>query len=184
MTKGRIHIYCGDGKGKTTAALGAALRAAGNELPVTIARFLKNDSSGEIKSLSLLPGVRVLPCTRTFGFSWTLNEEEKKEAAAYYTEQLELAFQEAEDRVKTQSGDNGPLGLLVLDEAIGACRLGFIPEDRLLACLKGRSEGLEVILTGRSPSEALCSQADYITEMKAVRHPYENGLGARKGIEY
>lgn len=77
---GMVHIYCGDGKGKTTAALGLALRAAGNGVPVVIARFLKNDGSGEVGILENVPGVYLFPCERQFGFTWTMSEAQKVEA--------------------------------------------------------------------------------------------------------
>ena len=77
-----------------------------------------------------------------------------------------------------------PADLLILDEAIGACSQGFIEEDRLIGLLRSRPRSLEVILTGRNPSQALLDEADYVTEMVMVRHPYEKGIKARKGIEY
>ena len=90
--RGLIHIYCGDGKGKTTAALGLALRAVGRGKRVVIARFLKNDDSGEIGPLSRLGGVTLIPCRRSFGFTWNMTPEERAEAAAYYGGLLEEAW--------------------------------------------------------------------------------------------
>lgn len=178
---GLIHIYCGDGKGKTTAAVGAAVRAAGRGFRVLVLRLLKTEDSGEVKSLQKIPGIQVLPCLRAFGFSWNMTPEQKAEAAVYYSEQLETAWKMALER-----DENGKpvFDLLILDEAIGACRQGFICEERLLELLKKRPASLEIILTGRGPSEALLNTADYVTEMALCRHPYEKGIGARKGIEY
>ena len=79
-TDGLVHIYCGDGKGKTTASVGAAVRAAGSGKKVVIKRFLKNDHSGEVEVLKQIPGITVLPCTRQFGFSWKMSSQEKEEA--------------------------------------------------------------------------------------------------------
>ena len=90
---GMVHIYCGDGKGKTTAALGLALRAAGNGVPVVIARFLKNDGSGEVGILENVPGVYLFPCERQFGFTWTMSEAQKAEAGEYFTELFERAWE-------------------------------------------------------------------------------------------
>lgn len=177
-TDGLIHLYFGDGKGKTTAALGLALRAAGRGRSVWLARFMKHDDSGELEALRTVRGIRVLPCKRSFGFSWTLTQEEREEAAACYEALLEQAWEEAE-RGMTSSG-----GLLILDEAVGTCALGFLREERLLTLLAERPDGLEVVLTGRNPSEALLAAADYATEMVMRRHPYERGIRARKGIEY
>ena len=77
--KGLIHIYCGDGKGKTTAAIGLAVRAAGRGKRVVIARFLKNDDSGEVGVLERVPGITLIPCRKSFGFTWNMNEKERQE---------------------------------------------------------------------------------------------------------
>lgn len=170
---GLIHIYCGDGKGKTTASLGLALRAAGSGKKVLLLQFFKDGKSSEFASLAHVPGIEVIPQTRTFGFSWTLSGEEKAEAKAYYSDLLEDAFRKGAD-----------FDLLVLDEAMSACSAGMIGEARLLALLGEKPEGLEVVLTGRDPSQALLDAADYVTEMKKIKHPYEKGVAARRGIEY
>ena len=154
---GLVQIYCGDGKGKTTAAIGAAVRAAGRGYRVLVARLLKTDDSGEVNGLVHIPGITVLPCDQNFGFSWNM---------------------------ALGAGGEEPYDMLVLDEAIGACNLGFVDESGLIKALKEKPASLEVILTGRCPSEALQEQADYITEMVMRRHPYERGIGAREGIEY
>lgn len=175
-----IHIYCGDGKGKTTAALGLGIRAAGRGKRVLTARFLKTDDSGEIPVLREIPGITVLPCKKTFGFFFRMSEEQKREAGAYYRELLEEAF----GRFKQEGYD-----LLILDEIMAAANYGLVEEERLLGLLletkaAGSADGPEIVLTGRDPSEALLSMADYVTEMRAVRHPYEKGISARIGIEY
>lgn len=188
--RGLIHIYCGDGKGKTTAALGLALRAVGRGKRVVIARFLKNDDSGEIGPLSRLGGVTLIPCRRSFGFTWNMTPEERAEAAAYYGGLLEEAWRLAGPMAISGADTDHPAAsrrgadLLILDEALGACSQGMIAEKRLLELLDERPEELEVVLTGRNPSEALLARGDYVTRMDAVRHPYERGIGAREGIEY
>lgn len=174
-TAGLVHIYCGDGKGKTTASVGAAVRAAGSGKKVVIKRFLKNDQSGEVKILRKIPEITLLPCTRQFGFSWKMSPQEREEAKIYYSEELEKAWKMALD----QDSD-----MLILDEAVGACSLGFINEERLLALISSKPEKLEVILTGRNPSQTLLASADYATEMVMRAHPYTRGIPARKGIEY
>lgn len=295
---GLVHIYCGDGKGKTTAALGLALRAAGNGIPVVIARFLKNDGSGEVEILENVPGVYLFHCERQFGFTWTMSEEQKAEAGEYFTGLFERAWEMGcktaredvegagkadgcmagenwgSDSVSDGSSrrDSGVWGagasisgfpvsgapvsgslvsgspvsgppasgpsvsgsptsgspvsgspvsgspvsgspvsgspvsgspvsvppasvpltsppceiraLLVLDEIMAAVNSGFVANESLLAALDHRPDGLEVVLTGRGPSKELLSRADYVTEMRAVKHPYEKGVGARKGVEY
>lgn len=171
--RGLIHIYCGDGKGKTTAAIGLAVRAAGSGKKVLLLQFFKDGKSSEFSALAHVPGIETVPQTRTFGFSWTLTPEEKEEARSYYAGLLEEAFRRA-----------GGFDLLVLDEAMSACTTGMIDEARLLALLAGKPAELEVVLTGRNPSQALLDAADYVTEMKKIKHPYERGVAARKGIEY
>lgn len=170
---GLVHIYCGDGKGKTTAAMGLALRAAGSGKRVLVLQFLKDGTSSEFSSLRHVPGIETVPQTRTFGFSWTLSDGEKVQAKDYYSGLLEDAFRRG-----------GDFDLLVLDEVLGACSAGMAEEPRLLALLAGKPDGLEVVLTGRGPSQTLLDMADYVTEMKKIKHPYDRGVSARKGIEY
>lgn len=172
---GLVHIYCGDGKGKTTAALGLAVRAAGRGKQVLIARFLKTEDSGEVSVLRQIPGIQVLPCEKSFGFTFQMTEEVRREAGAYYSQVLEKAAEAAR---------NERIHLLILDEILGACNAGLVEKARLEHILKTRPSGLEVVLTGRNPWESLLESADYITEMKPVRHPYEKGVMAREGIEY
>ncbi len=171
--KGLIHIYCGDGKGKTTAALGLAVRAAGRGKRVLISRFLKTEDSGEVQVLRSIPGITVEPCTKTFGFLFRMTPEQKEEAAVYFQEQFDRAAEAAKD-----------YDLLILDEIMASVNGGVVREESLLQFLKHKPEKLEVVLTGRNPSEDVMAEADYISEIQAVRHPYEKGIGAREGIEY
>ena len=173
MEQGLIHIYCGDGKGKTTASLGLALRAAGRGLRVLYVQFFKDGNSSEFALLERVENITFLRPERSFGFYWTLSEEERAEARRFYSDHLEKAITMAAD-----------YDLLVLDEAMSACSTGVIDEGRLLCFLKEKPAGLEVVLTGRNPSEAMCAAADYITEMCKKKHPYDKGIPARPGIEY
>ena len=170
---GLIHIYCGDGKGKTTAAMGLAIRAAGSGRRVLILQFLKDGRSSEFASLAHVPNIEVIPQTRRFGFTWPLSEEEKAQARDYNSALLEDAFARA-----------GDFDLLVLDEAVGACTSGMIGEVRLLALLEARPAELEVVLTGRGPSQALLDAAGDATEMVKRKHPFDQGTPAREGIEF
>lgn len=172
---GLVHIYCGDGKGKTSAAIGLAVRAAGRGKKIVVARFLKTDDSGEVLALRAIPAITVMPCERTFGFVFSMDEETKKEAAAYNTDLFERAAALA---VETHAE------LLVLDEIMAAMNYSMVPEMEVLEFLEKRPEDLEVVLTGRNPSERILEQADYISEVCKVRHPYEKGISARIGIEY
>ena len=170
---GLIHIYCGNGKGKTTAATGLAVRAAGFGKRVVFCQFFKNGSSSELKSLEKLENITILGCKKSYGLYCNMDEEEKQNAEKDYGELLEKALFEAEKA-----------DLLVLDEAVSSCNHKMISEERLLEFLGNKPENLEVVLTGRNPSERLLSLADYVTEMKKIKHPYDKGTPARKGIEF
>lgn len=172
---GCIHIYCGDGKGKTTAATGLAVRAAGRNRRVLIARFLKTDDSGEVISLGQMENITVFPCTRTFGFYSQMSDQQKEEAASYYQELFTQAWKKAE----TENYD-----MLILDEIMAACNYHLVPEEWLQKCLQGRQDTLEVVLTGRNPSQKLIDMADYVSEIQMRKHPFANGVTAREGIEY
>lgn len=171
---GLIHIYTGDGKGKTSAAVGLAVRMAGRGRKVIVARFLKNEDSGEVAGLRALSGVTVIPLEKSFGFVWNMTEEEKQEASAYYRFVWEQAEQAARENAD----------LLVLDELMAAWKYAFIDRQRVLSFLACLPERLEVVMTGRNVPEELWELADYITEMKKIRHPYDKGVSAREGIEY
>lgn len=173
--RGCVHIYCGDGKGKTSSAVGLVVRASGRGKKVLIVRFLKTEDSGEVEVLRKIPGITVTPCDRTFGFVFRMNEEQKREAGAYFQSRFETA-------VKTAVEDG--VDLLVLDEILASCNYGMVREDDVAEFLRNRPAEMEVVLTGRDPSDRLIALADYVSEIKMVKHPYTQGIGAREGIEY
>ena len=169
-----IHIYCGDGKGKTTAALGLAVRCAGHGNHVLIVQFLKSRPTGELKSLALLPTIEVMRGKETKKFTFQMNDEEKAQVKG---EHLALF-----DKVKQKCRD-GHIDLLILDEVIGAINTGVFDKDILVDFLKGKPAELEVVLTGRNPASELVELADYVSEICKRKHPYEKGIGARTGVE-
>lgn len=171
-TFGLIHVYYGDGKGKTTAATGLAIRAAGSGNKVLINRFLKNSHSGELNILNQINNISVTGSEKAFGFSFNMTDDEKKEAAIYYTNQLHSVFKAA-----------GDYDLLILDEINVAVDLGYVEESVLINYIKEKPEHLEVVLTGRNPSANILAMADYASEIKSIKHPYEKGVPARTGIE-
>ena len=171
---GLIHLYCGDGKGKTTAATGLALRSAGAGRRVLFVQFFKDGSSSEVKALRSVPGVAVRICPVQHGFFRDMDDETRRRAVADFTALFEAAAAEAAENAD----------LLVLDEAVSACNHGMIPKDALLRFLREKPEGLEVVLTGRDPAPELLELADYVTEMRKIRHPYDRGILARKGVEF
>ncbi len=175
MEHGMIHIYCRDGKGKTTAAIGLAVRAAGCGMKVLFARFLKNEHSGELKILDSVPEIEVLHLERSYGFFNTLTEKEKEEVRQMYGELW--------DRIKERIA-GGEFRVLVIDEFMAAYRYGLIGREDALEFLEGKPEALEVVLTGRDPAPKLTALADYVSEMRKVKHPFDQGILARRGIEY
>ena len=167
---GLVHLYHGTGKGKTTAAMGLALRALGQGLQVTVVQFLKDGCSGELEPLKKL-GAKVYSGPGSMKFSWIQTEQERRETRAAQTTMLEAALEERCD-------------LLVLDEACGACRTGLVDESVLKKAVLSRPAGCEVVLTGREPAPWMQEAADYITRMEGERHPFERGIRARKGVEF
>lgn len=170
-----VHIYYGDGKGKTTAAVGQLVRAAGRHCKCLFTQFLKSDDSGERRILETLAEVVLTPCPAAIKFSFQMNEQEKAEEAAACTK----LFADA-----AAAGMSCYFDVLVLDEILGAIECGFLEQNLVLEFLKQKPEGLEVILTGRHAGEALLDAADYISHIAQQKHPYERGIAARKGIEY
>lgn len=170
---GLIHLYCGDGKGKTTAALGLALRAAGAGKRVVFTQFFKDGSSSEIEPLAALPGVRVFHADTVRGFYRNMTPTQREQAGKDYTALFRQVTQAAREA-----------DLLILDEIVSACNRGVVPEKLVTDFLREKPARLEVVLTGRYPSSALLELADYVTEMRKLRHPFDRGIGARKGIEF
>ena len=172
MELGLVHLYIGSGKGKTTAAIGLCTRAIGSNLRVGIAQFLKNGRSGEMRILQSFDTVTVFPTIPNVKFTFAMSEEEKNQAASFYRQLLATIREKAD-----------ALDVLLLDEVIDAVNAGLLDVDDLLSLIKTRKQGLEVILTGRNPPPEILDIADYISDIQAVRHPYDKGLKARRGIE-
>lgn len=170
---GLIHIYCGDGKGKTSAAVGLAMRAAGAGMKVLFVQFLKDGSSSELPMLQRL-GIETACCSGHHKFVFQMTEEEREMAARDYTRLLLDSLSRCRDGV----------GLLVLDEVLPACELGMVPAGVLEDFLRNKPRELEAALTGRKPSPSMLELADYVTEMKKLKHPYDRGIQARAGIEF
>ena len=175
MEKGLIHIYCGDGKGKTSAATGLAVRAAGCGKQVLFARFLKNEESGELEILDRIPEIHVIHLERSFGFYRTLTEEEQAKVRQTY----EALWHDIVRMAETDMYD-----VLVMDEFMAAYNYGLIGHDAAFAFLREKPARLEVVLTGRDPDEDLVELADYVSEIRKVKHPFDRGIRARRGIEY
>lgn len=175
MGHGMIHIYCGDGKGKTTAAIGLAVRAAGRGKKVLFARFLKNEDSGELRILDAVPEIEVIHLEKSYGFFRTLTEKEQEEARKTYVCVWECMREKAAE---------GSYDMVVIDEFMAAYRYGLVSHEEAIAFLTGKPEEMEIVLTGRDPDPELTELADYVSEIHKIKHPFDRGIPARKGIEY
>ncbi|MBS6534185.1 MAG: cob(I)yrinic acid a,c-diamide adenosyltransferase [Oscillospiraceae bacterium] len=167
-----VHLYCGEGKGKTTAAMGLALRMAGRGRGVVVAQFLKGADSGERLALAQVPGVQLLEVPERVKFSFRLTPAEREAERARNTRLLALA---------REAACAPACGLLVLDEVCAAVNTGLLPLEDVLDCLDSLT--CEVVLTGRDPAPELRERADYLTEMWKARHPFDRGVCARTGVE-
>ena len=174
LEQGLIHYYYGNGKGKTTAAMGLALRAMGSGLRVLAVQFLKDGSSGEIGMLRQM-GANILAVRRLTGFTFRMTPEEKAACAAEQNLNLETGAAAAAE---------GSCDLLILDEIGSALDAEMVNRERLYALLQNRAPWVEVVMTGHKLDPALHDRADYVTRMENQRHPFEKGIAARKGIEY
>lgn len=173
--QGLVHIYCGNGKGKTTAAMGLALRALGQGNQVVIVQFLKKRATGEIKILEQMERIHLFRGKAGDHFTSAMTPEEKKSTKEIH----EKNFASAQQLIAS-----GKCDILVLDEILDAVAKDMFEEERLCSFLKHRPSSLEVILTGREASSAVRKYADYITRMEKERHPFDRGISAREGIEY
>lgn len=171
---GLIHIYCGDGKGKTTAAVGLAVRCAGRGNKVLLVQFLKSRDSGELYSLAKLPDIEIMRGKESKKFTFQMNEEEKHALLIEHNKMFEQVLA----KIK-----NGGYSLLILDEVIGALNAKVFEMPKLIEFLRHKPENLEVVLTGRNPAPELVEIADYVSEMRKVKHPMDRGIMAREGIE-
>lgn len=171
---GLIHIYCGDGKGKTTASLGLAIRSAGAGFKVFILQFLKNWNTSELNSLELIPNIEIIRGKEGNVFTFGMTEEQKAKSKEIHLNNFakvkEVAF-------------NGECDILILDEVIGAYNRNLLDREDLLNFLDNKPENLEVILTGRNPADELIERADYVSEIQKIKHPFDKGIVARRGIE-
>lgn len=173
LAQGLIQVYTGDGKGKTTCALGLALRAIGQGLQVYMVQFMKGWDTGEVKAAARLAPDLTL---RAFGRPGLVNlGSPAAEDLALAREALELA------QTVTQAGEHD---LVILDEINVALAYGLVPLEEVLRLLQQRPPWVEVVLTGRQAPPEVVALADLVTEMRPLKHYYEAGVQARRGIEW
>lgn len=175
MEQGLIQIYTGHGKGKTSAAVGLGVRAAGRGLSVVMIQFLKGDDSGEVMFFRDNPGNftihRFKPVKK---FLKALSEDERKDVARETRRGGEMAL----DFLK-----NRRCHILILDEFFGALSSGLLDRELAREIVAARPRTMELVLTGRDAPREFLDMADLVTEMKCIRHPLEKGIPAREGIE-
>ena len=172
--KGLIIVNTGEGKGKSTAAFGLALRAAGNKMKVFIMQFMKGQwKAGERKAFEkLAPYVEVIPMGD--GFTWDTENIEQDKATA------RKAFEIVKEKLLSEKYQ-----MVIFEEINYVLHYQFFPEDEFLELLKNKPEKVHVVCTGRNASEKLIEIADLVTEMKMIKHPFqEQGIPAQKGIEF
>lgn len=175
MEKGYTHVYYGFGKGKTTAALGLAIRATGNRRRVVIVQFLKNIESGELAQLKLLPYITVLRGQASDHFTCGMDGAELSATTYIHNENLKEALK----RVKS-----GACDMLILDEALDAYQLGMLDKTLFEHIVREKPENLELVITGHIPMPWVTECADYVSEIVKKKHPYDSGVAARAGVEY
>jgi cob(I)alamin adenosyltransferase len=172
---GLVHIYTGEGKGKTTAAAGLALRALGNGLVVYVYQFMKaeSDLSGEITMIDKIPGTRV----ERFGGNLLRKNHTP-------VEDIKKAINKGLGKAREAVG-GGLCDLLILDEINVAMSAGLAETQSIIEIMESAKTGsVELVLTGRNVPQEIIDMADYVTEMKSIKHPYSNNVQARRGIEY
>ena len=169
---GLLLVYTGNGKGKTTAALGLVFRGLGRGLRAAVVQFIKGKwKTGELSFAETLPQLTFLVMGE--GFTWESEDLSRDRRAA------EQAWARAKELI-----DRGEHDIVVLDEITYALNYGFVPLPDVVEAIRARPPAVHVVLTGRNAAAELCEIADLVTEMKALKHPFERGHKARAGIDY
>ena len=176
LEKGYVQVYTGNGKGKTTAALGQGFRSVGNGLKVYMVQFLKTFKTGELESVKRLePDFKIFRFEKKRGFFWTLSDEEKVELKI----EIDKAYKFCYDSLETKACD-----VLIMDEVMGALSNKLLTVEQVIELIHIKPENVELILTGRNVPEQIAQEVDLITEMREIKHYFSRGVPAREGIEY
>jgi len=172
--KDRILIFTGDGKGKTTAALGMALRSFGHKIPIVVVQFVKSDcQTGEFAALTDMAGCQIILA----GLGFVPKPDHPRFADHCRAAEEGL-------RIAAEAMRSGRFGLVILDEVCIAVSLHLLAEEAVLAALAGAAEGVTVVMTGRGATAGLIAAADTVSEIRMVKHGLQAGLKAQKGVEY
>jgi cob(I)alamin adenosyltransferase len=177
IERGVLIVNTGDGKGKSTAAFGLALRAAGSGLRVGVVQFIKGTwKTGEAAAFARFEEIDHVVCGK--GFTW--NTQDKAQDSAAAREGWNLAC----DMIEQSRGDDPKYQLVILDELNIALAYDFLPTDEIVAFLKNKPEQLSIAVTGRDAKPELIEIADTVTEMRSIKHAFDAGIKARRGIEF
>ena len=172
--EGRVLIFTGDGKGKTTAALGMALRAHGHGIPVAVIQFVKSDTqTGEFAALKVMNGVEII----VTGLGFVPPETDPRFADHRRAAEEGL-------RIASEAVFSGRFGLVILDELCYGVARGLVAEEDVLRLLREAAPGVSIVLTGRGATEGLIAAADTVSEMRLVKHGFDGGRKAQKGVEF
>ena len=193
LSKGLVQVYTGDGKGKTTAALGLGLRASGHGLKVEMIQYMKGSTySGELYAIERLPNFNISQFGKSCPYAAGIKQglmgcqgcgecflgEERKDEATHQRF-VDLAFEHSKDILKGEAAD-----LVILDEINNALRYDLLAIEQVEELIELKSDTTELIFTGRGMPERIIELADLVTNMEAVKHPFEQGVSSRWGIEY
>ena len=170
--RGLVHLYCGNGKGKTTASIGLTIRAAGSGKRVLFHQFLKDNSSSERNIIDNLKNVTVIQGVPLAKFTFQMTAQELDDILEANNRRLVELFEKAAD-----------YDVLVMDETLYAIDRGLLSEEKVIECLEKKPYSLEVVMSGRNPSRNMIAHADYVSEITKIKHPWDQGISARKGIE-
>ena len=170
-----IHVYFGDGKGKTTAAVGLAVRAAGSNMKVMFVQFLKTEFSGERHILSNLENVSLTVCPDELKFTFDMSDAERQQASALFRG----IFERSAATALSERYD-----MIVLDEVFDIMNEGMLSEADVFEFITNAPVSIEIVMTGHDPAQRFTDAADYVTEMKKIKHPFDKGLNGRIGIEF
>ncbi len=173
IKKGLLLVFTGNGKGKTTSAIGLSIRAAGNNMPICFIQFIKGSwKYGELDALKRFDDLIDFHVMGR-GFTWKSDDLEKDKALA------RCGWEKAKEAISS-----GKYKMVVLDEFTYLLKYGMLEKEEVLQVLKNKPEDVHLVITGRDALPEIIDAADLVTEMQAVKHPYKSGIKAQKGIEF
>lgn len=170
-----IHVYYGDGKGKSTAAVGLAVRAAGSKMKVLFVQFLKTEFSGERHVLSHTENVTLTSCPLEMKFTFKMSEQEKQHASVVFRGLFDSS---------TTTALSARYDMVVFDEIFDVINEGMLSESEVFEFIANAPNSIEIVMTGHHPSERFIKAADYVTDFKKIKHPYDRGITGRIGVEF